>query len=163
VRRPWIVQFGSAEAWIVLRADSPEEIETKYPELRVVHDLPERLTNDPARLESLYANAGDIDDERNPLLNGILAERSAKSPWENPVLGRVKWFNAEKGVGAISCRETAPDDVWVHYSMIEGSGYRALEEGEAVEMEYLPARQDSFNYRALRVRRVRGADTRRVS
>lgn len=136
-----------------MRADSPEEIETKYPELRVLLDLPERLRNDPTRLDALYASAGDIDDERNPLLNGILAERSAQSPWRNPVVGRVKWFNAKKGVGAINCDETAPDDVWVHYSMIEGSGYRALNEGEEVEMEYLPARQDSFNYRALRVRR----------
>lgn len=125
----------------------------KYPELRVVLDLPERLRDDPSRLEALYASAADIDDEGNPLLNGILAERSARSPWRNPVAGTVKWFNAEKGVGAISCDETAPDDVWVHYSRIEGSGYRALDEGEEVEMEYLPARQDSFNYRALRVRR----------
>jgi CspA family cold shock protein len=153
VRKPWIVQFGSADAWLAFRAESPEEIETKYPELRVLVDLPEPLTNDPDRLEALYATADDIDDEWNPFLNGILAERSEKSPWRNPVVGTVKWFNAEKGVGAISCDETAPDDVWVHYSMIEGRGYRALDEGEEVEMEYLPARQDSFNYRALRVRR----------
>jgi cold shock protein len=153
VRKPWIVQFGTFEAWVALRAESSEEIETRYPELQVVLDLPEQLRDDPDRLEALYATAGDIDDERNPLLNAILAERSAKSPWKNPAIGVVKWFNAEKGVGAISCDETAPDDVWVHYSDIEGSGYRALDEGEEVEMEYLPARQDSFNYRALRVRR----------
>ena len=153
MRTPWIVQLGSIEAWLAFRADSPEEIETKYPELRVLLDLPEQLRNDPGRLEALYASADDIDDDRNLFLNGILAERSAKSPWRNPVVGTVKWFNAEKGVGAISCDETSPDDVWVHYTMIEGSGYRTLDEGEDVEMEYLPARQDSFNYRALRVRR----------
>jgi len=45
--------------------------------------------------------------------------------------GTVKWFNAEKGYGFI----TAPDgqDVFVHYSNIEMSGYRVLEEGQAVE------------------------------
>ena len=61
--------------------------------------------------------------------------------------------NVFENHGAISCDETSPDDVWVHYSMIEGSGYRSLEEGEAVEMEFEPALQDSFNFRALRVRR----------
>lgn len=67
---------GSLPGGTALRADSPEEIETKYPELRVILDLPEQLRDDPDRLEALYATAGDIDDERNPLLNGILAERS---------------------------------------------------------------------------------------
>ncbi|GAA4350454.1 cold-shock protein [Microbacterium rhizosphaerae] len=45
--------------------------------------------------------------------------------------GTVKWFNAEKGYGFI----TIPDgqDVFVHYSNIEMSGYRVLEEGQAVE------------------------------
>lgn len=153
MRTPWIVQFRTEDGWVALRADSPEEIEAKYPELHVVFDLPDRLKNDADALEALRASAGDVDDERHPLLQAIRAERSAQSPWSSPVAGRVKWYNPEKGVGAISCRETAPDDVLFHYSTIEGRGYRALSEGEEVEMEYLPARQDSFNYRALRVRR----------
>jgi len=48
-------------------------------------------------------------------------------------VGTVKWFNAEKGYGFIS-REGAPD-VFVHFSAIEGSGYRSLEEGQRVEFE----------------------------
>jgi CspA family cold shock protein len=48
--------------------------------------------------------------------------------------GTVKWFNAEKGFGFI-----APDgggnDVFVHFSAIQASGYRALEEGQKVEFE----------------------------
>ena len=48
--------------------------------------------------------------------------------------GTVKWFNAEKGFGFI-----APDgdaqDVFVHYSEIQGSGFRSLEENQRVEFE----------------------------
>ncbi len=47
--------------------------------------------------------------------------------------GTVKWFNAEKGYGFIS-REGG-SDLFVHYTAIEGSGYRALEEGQQVEFE----------------------------
>jgi CspA family cold shock protein len=45
--------------------------------------------------------------------------------------GTVKFFNAEKGYGFIS-REDG-DDVFVHFSNIEGTGYRTLEEGQQVE------------------------------
>jgi CspA family cold shock protein len=48
--------------------------------------------------------------------------------------GTVKWFNAEKGYGFI-----APDgggnDVFVHFSAIQATGYRSLEEGQKVEFE----------------------------
>ncbi len=48
--------------------------------------------------------------------------------------GTVKWFNAEKGYGFI-----APDDgsadVFVHYSAIQASGYRSLDEEQRVEFE----------------------------
>ena len=47
--------------------------------------------------------------------------------------GTVQFFNAQKGFGFIS-REGA-EDVFVHYSNIEGSGYRSLEEGQTVEFE----------------------------
>ncbi len=48
--------------------------------------------------------------------------------------GTVKWFNAEKGFGFITQDEGGPD-VFVHYSAIQGSGYRSLEEGQRVEYE----------------------------
>ncbi|MGH9037427.1 MAG: cold-shock protein [Acidimicrobiia bacterium] len=150
MRTPWIVYFADKGWWGALRAGSPEEIEAKHPDLRVVVDLPDWLKEDVHGLKALCDSARDVDDHDDVLLRAIRRERSI---WSNPVAGRVKWFNAEKGIGAISCPETAPDDVWVHFSMIEGTGYRALAEGEAVEMEFEPARQDSFNYRALRVRR----------
>lgn len=48
--------------------------------------------------------------------------------------GTVKWFNSSKGYGFIQSEEI-PDDVFVHYSVIEGEGYKSLNEGESVEFE----------------------------
>ena len=47
--------------------------------------------------------------------------------------GTVKFFNAEKGFGFIS-REQG-DDVFVHFSNIQGEGYKSLDEGQKVEFE----------------------------
>ncbi len=47
--------------------------------------------------------------------------------------GTVKWFSNEKGYGFIS-QDDGPD-LFVHYSEIQGSGYRSLEEGASVEFE----------------------------
>lgn len=47
--------------------------------------------------------------------------------------GTVKWFNAEKGFGFIE-RESA-DDVFVHFSAIQGEGFKTLEEGQSVTFE----------------------------
>jgi CspA family cold shock protein len=49
------------------------------------------------------------------------------------VKGRVKWFNDKKGYGFIERDEG--DDVFVHYSAIEGEGFRTLYEGQEVEFE----------------------------
>ena len=53
--------------------------------------------------------------------------------------GTVKFFNAEKGFGFIS-REQG-DDVFVHYSNIQGSGYKSLEAGQVVEFDVAPGRK----------------------
>ena len=47
--------------------------------------------------------------------------------------GKVKWFNAEKGFGFIE-REDG-DDVFVHFSAIQGDGFKTLDEGQAVTFE----------------------------
>jgi CspA family cold shock protein len=47
--------------------------------------------------------------------------------------GKVKWFNNSKGYGFI-LRDTG-EDVFVHYSVIEGDGYKTLAEGQLVEYE----------------------------
>ena len=48
-------------------------------------------------------------------------------------IGKVKWFNETKGYGFIG-RENGPD-VFVHYSAIQGNGFKTLEEGQEVEFE----------------------------
>ena len=48
--------------------------------------------------------------------------------------GTVKWFNAEKGFGFITL-DGGEQDVFVHYSAIDMSGYKVLEEGQSVVFE----------------------------
>lgn len=48
------------------------------------------------------------------------------------VSGKVKWFNASKGFGFLE-RPDGESDVFVHYSAIQGEGFRSLEEGDEVE------------------------------
>ena len=48
--------------------------------------------------------------------------------------GTVKWFNAEKGYGFIT-PEDGTKDLFVHFSAIQGEGYKSLNEGQKVEYE----------------------------
>jgi cold shock protein len=47
--------------------------------------------------------------------------------------GKVKWFNNQKGYGFITPEEGK--DVFVHFSALQGEGYKSLEEGQEVEFE----------------------------
>lgn len=47
--------------------------------------------------------------------------------------GTVKWFNAEKGYGFISIEDG--NDVFVHFSAIQGDGFKTLDEGQSVDFD----------------------------
>ena len=49
-------------------------------------------------------------------------------------LGKIKWFSDAKGYGFIQTDEGA-QDIFVHFSAIEGQGFRTLQEGQVVEFE----------------------------
>lgn len=49
------------------------------------------------------------------------------------ITGKVKWFNNSKGYGFIG--QDSGTDVFVHYSAIQGEGYKSLQEGDVVEFE----------------------------
>jgi CspA family cold shock protein len=74
----------------------------------------------------LYAATG-----RPFLLRKKESERCKKM--SERTVGTVKWFNGSKGYGFIE-REEGPD-VFVHFSAIQGQGFRNLEEGQKVEFE----------------------------
>jgi cold shock protein len=80
----------------------------------------------------LVARTGSDHEKRNTLATGT-----------------VKFFNSEKGYGFIS-REDG-DDVFVHFSNIQGSGYKTLDEGQRVEFDIAPGRkgEEAQNVRVI--------------
>lgn len=64
--------------------------------------------------------------------------------------GRVKWFNEKRGFGFITSEDGK--DVFVHYSEIDGGGFKTLKEGEEVEFE---TKQTKKGISATKVRRLK--------
>ena len=91
---------------------------------------------DPSGVE--HARGAVLRSARSRTQEGSLAEQ-----------GTVKWFSNEKGFGFIS-RE-GQDDVFVHFSAIEGEGYKSLTEGQAVEFDVVdgPKGKQAANVRAV--------------
>ncbi len=58
---------------------------------------------------------------------------SLQEVWGKMANGTVKWFSPKKGYGFITMEDG--QEVFVHYSAIDGSGFRSLEQGERVEFE----------------------------
>jgi CspA family cold shock protein len=53
-------------------------------------------------------------------------------------MGKVKWFNDQKGYGFIT-PDDGSRDLFVHYSEVQGEGFKSLQEGQAVEYEKIEA------------------------
>jgi CspA family cold shock protein len=70
--------------------------------------------------------------------------------------GTVKWFNEQKGYGFIT--QDSGGDVFVHYSGIEGAGFRVLSEGERVQYEVV---QGPKGLQATSVRKLTTAEAAR--
>ena len=64
--------------------------------------------------------------------------------------GTVKWFNEEKGFGFIS-DDNGSGDVFVHFSAIQGQGFKTLQEGQKVTYETEPDPKNSSKLRAVNV------------
>lgn len=64
--------------------------------------------------------------------------------------GTVKWFNEEKGFGFIS-NDNGSGDVFVHFSSIQGSGFKSLREGQHVSYDTEQDPKDSRKLRAVNV------------
>ena len=67
--------------------------------------------------------------------------------------GTVKWFNSEKGFGFIS-NDNGNEDVFVHFSAIQGDGYRSLNEGDRVTYEVEQDPKNAGRLRAVNVNRA---------
>ena len=69
------------------------------------------------------------------------------------MIGRVKWFNNEKGYGFIEFKEN--EDIFVHYSAIEIEGYKTLSEGQIVEFDLIETAKGLQAINVLTVTNVR--------
>ena len=70
-------------------------------------------------------------------------------------LGKIKWFNNEKGYGFIEGEHD--EDIFIHYSAIKQDGYKSLSEGQMVEYELLETEK---GLQAINVKEVSNATVR---
>lgn len=64
--------------------------------------------------------------------------------------GTVKWFNADKGFGFVS-PDDGSEDIFVHFSAIQGDGYKSLSENQKISFDKEPDPKNSSKMRAVNV------------
>ncbi|TMA46652.1 MAG: cold-shock protein [Deltaproteobacteria bacterium] len=74
-----------------------------------------------------------VEVKAAPSFPQVIRRSSGFKEGKTVALGKVKWFNSQKGYGFITTDEG--EDVFVHYSAIAGSGFRTLDEGQRVSFE----------------------------
>jgi cold shock protein len=79
-------------------------------------------------LEPLFSYDRPVERTEHQIFYNCYKEQNKMS---DRIIGTVKWFNGEKGYGFLA-QENGPD-VFVHFSAIQGTGYRTLTEGQKVE------------------------------
>ena len=95
-------------------------------------------------MKPCFSSASSASKEKqhlNPLFSGGIPLVST---------GKVKWFNSKKGFGFIVCNDNN-GDIFVHYSSIQGDGYKSLAEGEDVQFEVIEGPKGLQAHNVLRV------------
>jgi CspA family cold shock protein len=87
----------------------------------------------PPQGTSLPYRRGDRGSGLSPGDSGKKMERVFEAWIGETMRGKIKWFNNSKGYGFIGCNDGP--DVFVHYSAIEGDGYRTLKEDDLVDFD----------------------------
>lgn len=90
---------------------------------------------------------------RGDVLGQLIPDPPEPMGTQRTSIGLVRLWRDDKGYGVIESADTAPWDIWAHFSFIEGTGFKTLTVGEQVEVTYHRAKQDSYRYVAIRVRR----------
>jgi cold shock protein len=117
------------------------------------HGVALDLGDHGVKLDREGAKKRDPSPLRRSLVPAVPRLQSARAKKEigrgTMAVGTVKFFNAEKGYGFISREDGS--DVFVHFSNIQGAGYRSLEAGQQVEFEIGPGRKgdEAQNVRVL--------------
>ncbi|HEY2856314.1 MAG TPA: cold shock domain-containing protein [Gemmatimonadaceae bacterium] len=124
----------------------------------------ERAFGTPSRFSKVESVPADVvwilrDGEKKFLGRGDVLGQLIPDPPEpmhtqRTSIGLVKFWRDDKGYGVIESADTAPWDIWAHFSAIEANGFKSLTVGEQVEVTYLRANQDSYRYIARRVCRL---------
>jgi CspA family cold shock protein len=121
------------------------------PEFNKVETLPDDVVWILRDGEKKFLGRGDV-------LSQLIPQPSEPLYTQRTSFGIVKFWRDDKGYGVIESADTAPWDIWSHFSAIDATGFKSLTVGERVEVTYHRANQDSYRYVAERVRRVSQGD-----